>query len=387
MWPVSARFAEALKSPVHDIRIRMVVLDTDYHPVEGGTFHDLAYTADATGLLVDGSVDLDITRGTRRTFNITLLNPNGEWSPGSNWEGMFYVNRLIRLYRGVQFSETENEMVPIGTFMIDHADVINERNMSLVNLSGSDLWKKLAKSEAERTHSYAAGTSLRSVIANIASRSGVTKTKLSSFPERTTDEKDLNKKLVIEQGDNYGEVLLKLAKDYGFEIYFDPMGYLTTDDLTDSESAVWTFDTTSDPGMLLTAKATYNDDKLFNYVLVIGTGNKDAVVTAIAKDTDPYSPTNLTRLGRRVLKHETDNISTQAAATKAAKRLFQRNMLVAEDIDLEAICNPALEGNDIIRVFENDFTKLNRNYRIRGLTIPLASSRQNIRVGRNISLG
>jgi hypothetical protein len=137
---------------------------------------------------------------------------------------------------------------------------------------------------------------------------------------------------------------------------------------------------------MLSVRATYKDDNLYNSVLVIGTGGKDPVI-ATKKDTDPTSVTNIDRIGERVLKYETDDISTQDAANESARTLFYKNILLTEDIALDAICNPALDGNDVIAVREGEFAKLNGRYRVRGLTVPLASTRQTLRLLRNINLG
>jgi hypothetical protein len=171
VYAVSSSFLAALKDPVHTFRSKMVVLDTNFNPVY--EFLDSGVKSnDATKTMTDGSVDVDVTRLTRRTFNASVLNPDSIWSPRSDWGGLFYVNRLIRLYRGIDFGSA-TEMVPVGTFMIDNADVAVERNMSMVVLSGSDLWKKLSKSMFPKAKTWAAGTSINTVIDAIADAAGI----------------------------------------------------------------------------------------------------------------------------------------------------------------------------------------------------------------------
>lgn len=362
----------------------MQVLDTDFRVIK--EFTDEGDRLSETNFLVDGSVDLDISRGTRRTFTATLLNPDGEFSPDSAWAGTFYVNRLIRLYRGIAYTSGQSEVVPIGTFMIDHADTVAERNMSMVVLSGSDLWKKVGKSVFPNSKSWASGTPLITVFKDIASAAGVTQFVDDLSDDRTGDSANLNKKFTVEQGDNRGEWMTTLATAYGVDVYFDQLGRMVIADFRSPEDTrtVWTFDPTVNR-MTLTVKSTYQDDNLYNHVLVIGTGGKTPVVSQL-KDTKTTSVTNINRIGDRVYKYETDSISTQEAADRAAKRLFYKNVLVNEDISLDAICNPALDGNDIVTVRESEFTKLDDRYRIKRLTVPLASSRQEIGLGRAISL-
>lgn len=234
MYTVTEAFLQELQKPVQQFRVKMEVLDTDFSPVDGGTFYDSGYSADSTRILVDGSVDVDVTRQARRTFTATVLNKSGEWSPNAEWSGTFYVDRLIRLWRGVVFpagaDETE-ELVPIGTFFIDNADVVVERNMSIVVLSGTDLWKKFNKHQFTAPYKWISGTALNTVIQDIATQCGISNILLDSLSARTASEKTLNQKIAVEIGDTANGVLSQLALSYGLDIYFDPMGVLVSQDM------------------------------------------------------------------------------------------------------------------------------------------------------------
>lgn len=245
MYVVSDAFIEELRQPVIRHRVKMDVLDVDGSPVSGGTFNDTGYSSDATSNLVDGSVDVDVTRPNRRSFTATLMNSFGEWSPSSDWSGLFYVNREIQLYRGVVFEDGESELVPVGRFLIDHADVIVERHMSTVALSGTDRWKKIAKSLAARTKSWASGTGINTVFNDILDTCGIDSGDINLDPltPRLTGAKTLNQKLIIELGDSHGDLMWKLANDYGLDMYFDPLGVFTTQDMQNpaDQDVVYTF--------------------------------------------------------------------------------------------------------------------------------------------------
>lgn len=384
MYTISGAFIAALQSSGHSFRVRMDVLDTNFNIV--AQFHDIGSGEAAEDILVDGNVDVDVTRMTRRTFTASVLNPDGVWSPGSDWGGTFYVNRLVRLWRGINFGSSD-EVVPLGTFFIDAADVIVERSMSMVTLSGSDLWKKFSKSAFPNNRSWAAGTTLNTVISQIADASGVTRLNLDPLASRVTADKQLAKKFVVERGDNRGEALAKLCADHGIDVYFDPLGRLTTQDFRTpgDQAVVYTYDP-EDNNNLITVKASFTDDNLYNAVLVVGTADKDNTVTFRVRDTDPTSVTSVDRIGERVFIHESDSIGTVAVAERVAERLFYQKVLVNEDITLETLCNPAFEGNDVIKVREMDFAGLNSNFRIKAFTVPMSTSRQSIRLLREIKL-
>lgn len=138
--------------------------------------------------------------------------------------------------------------------------------------------------------------------------------------------------------------------------------------------------------IVLSIRGSFNDEDLYNHALVTGTGNKANIVYGEASDTDPDSPTRIDAIGDRVITLESDQITTQKTANKAALKLFLENCLISEDIDMEAICNPALEGNDVIGIEELTFSQLQRNFRIQSFTVPLSSSRQNLKLARVINL-
>lgn len=384
MYNISGAFIAALQSSGHTFRVRMDVLDTDFNTV--AQFHDIGSGTAAEDILVDGNIDVDVTRLTRRTFSASVLNPDGVWSPGSDWGGTFYVNRLVRFWRGIDFGDS-SELVPLGTFFIDSADVIVERNMSMVTLAGSDLWKKFAKSAFPQNRSWAAGTSINTVISAMASAAGITMTNLDPLSDRVTADTQLAKVFSVEQGDNRGEALGKLCADNGIDVYFDPLGRLTTQDFRTpgDQATVYTYDP-EDNNNLITIKSSFSDDNLYNAVLVVGTADKDNPVTFRVRDTDPTSVTSVARIGERVFVYETDNISSVTVAEKTAEKLFYKHVLINEDITLETLCNPAYEGNDVILVREMDFSGLSSRFRIKAFTVPLSTTRQSIRLLREVKL-
>jgi hypothetical protein len=384
MYTISPAFIAALKGPGHTIRVHMDVLDPNFNIVT--QFRDTGAGTDATDILIDGNVDADTTRLTRRTFTANVLNPGGIWSPLSNNAGTFYVNRLVRFYRGIDFGGTE-ELVPVGTFLLDSPTVDVERGMSVVTLSGSDLWKKYGKSNFSQPYVWPIGTPLNTVIADTAVQSGITMTNLDPLSSRLTADTVLGKAFAVERGDNRGEAISKLCADFGVDIYFDTLGRLTTSDFQTpgSKAVVWTYDP-EDNNNLITVKAAYTDDNLYNAVLVVGTLNKDNIVTYRVRDTDPTSPTSVDAIGERLLIFETETVGAVSLAEAVALRLFYQNVLVNEDITLETICNPAFEGNDVIRARESEFSQIDNDYRIKAFTVPLSTSRQTIRLLREIRL-
>lgn len=391
MWNIDQAFRQELRKPTHQIASKAMLLDAAYREIPDGTFFTPG-ADDFQDYIVDGSIDVDKSRGTRRTATLTILNTNGNFTPdgGDNdYDGKFYINRFVRLFRGVVLAGGTAAYAPIGTFMIDTIDTVVERNLSLMNLTLSDPWKKLQKSLVTRTQTFAISTPINSVIHTLASQAGADyplAPNLDPLSGRAAGTIDLNGKLTIERGESRGDVIKMIANKFGVDIYFNQEGRLVSQDRKAPKDAseVWHFYSSSDmTGMLVSVTRTLSDDNLYNHVFVIGLGDEAKPVVFERKNTTPGSPTNIARIGDRVRILEDQRWKTQAQVTAAGEKLWDRAYNIFEDVTIDTICNPALEADDVIRITEAN-SKLNGTYRINQLNVPLTTSKQTIQVTRNL---
>jgi hypothetical protein len=390
MQDISAGFEQALRQQ-HQYATAVSLLDTDFNEVEGDTIFSKSDTNDITNFIADGSVDVDFDRGTRRTAELSLLNPSDEFTPATEnfksegpWVGKIYLNRVVRIYRGL-FVSGVPEYVPVGTFMIDKANVIYQSNMSLVNLTMSDLWKKLTKSYADRAYNFAKNTHYNDIIGTLVNDAGAAYPKRPNIdPLTDRDEADtkIPEILTLEDGASRGDFLKELVTTWDIDMYFDPWGRFTTQDRKSGKDkrSVWHFYTSEDQtGMLISIDREFSDDNLYNHVIV--NGKDDKVSTRKEKsDTDPNSKTNIALIGDRVWKIADDKIKTANQAQKALDRAWAIRFQLGEVVQCQTICNPALEVDDVITITDLDHVKIDGRYRLRRFTVPLVSSLQDIQV-------
>lgn len=389
-WPFSQ---ELMKDHTPVVKIEFLYPGTyavDDWIVSGGT------RGEVTNVVTDGNVDLDITRGTRRTAEITLLNPTAEFTPSTGnfspegaWVGKIYLNRLVRIWRGVEV-EGQAMMVPVGTFMVDTAEVIAEENMSLVNLTMSDQWKRLTKSAMGHNKKYPKGTPYNTIISDIISfvglpTSGPLAPWLDPLHNRPAADKTINRAIKLKRGDNRGKILKELTWSWGIDAFFNVWGRFKTYDRfkMSQKQTVWWFasrpiDAYGRHGGLISLTRSFNDDNLYNHVVVVGTGNKKKLFKRGRVDDNPWSKTRRAVLGDRVYYKETDKLHTQAQVDRALERIWKRRNQLGESIRAEVICNPALDVDDVIRIREDKFVKVDGRYRIDRMNIPLVTSRQEI---------
>jgi len=349
-----------------------------------------------TNLISDGNIDVDVERGTRRTAELTILNPSAEFTPATAdfdpegpWVGLLYLNRLVRIWRGVKVGDIEM-FSPTGTLMVDTSEVIVESNMCMVNLTMSDFWKKLTKSYLGNNMKYDEDTAYNVIITDFLNAAGIPLTGkyravLDHMPDRDADEKRIKHPLKLNRGDSRGDKLKELAKHWGLDVYFDPLGVFRTEDRRRAKDkvSVWTFssseiDSSGRNGGLISLTRTFNDDNLYNHVVIIGTGDEKNVVKATKADNKPHSKTNIDTIGDRVYLLETDGISKQAEADRALKNAWEKRFQLSETLTCETICNPCLEGDDVITIEERKFAKVDGRYRLRRFNVPLVTSRQTV---------
>lgn len=385
MWTMSSQFRSKLTGAVQEVRAKIEIMDTDFKPVRvlGGVGPDRS--------LIDATVDVDVTRGTRRTLVMSLLNADAEFSPTSDWGGLFYVNRLIRVYRGLVIGgvpgDEEIEYIPVGTFMVDKTETLVERGMSTVILAGSDLWKKFTKAQFYQPVSFATGTPINDVISYLASYAGVTKMSLDPLSSRTTASKNIQTIKAFEVGDTTGDALKKIATDHGLDIFFNPLGVLISEDVRSptDRAIVWRFNQEADEIAYLIRYVT-DDDRLYNAVAVVGTGNEAQIYRKVIRNLDPASPINVNRIGLRLYRHESGILATQEAVDKSAETLFHRHSLLSQRVAMEAITNPAIEGNDVVEIVEPVYTGLATRFRIESFSVPMFTSKQKIGMSRVVNL-
>lgn len=392
MWNINQAFRQELRNPNHQIAAKAQLLDTAYREIPDGEFFTPG-ADDFQDFIIDGNIDIDRERGTRRTAELTILNKDGGFTPDASpdYEGKFYVNRVVRLYRGVVLAGGTTVYAPAGTFLIDAIDTIVERNMSTVNLTLSDPWKKFNKALVTKTQSYPVGTHFNTIVTQFAAWTGTDYPLAPALdpltgPERNTNNTTLRSKLTMERGENRGEILKTLAQRFGVDLYFNVEGRLVSHDRKDPKDAqeVWHFYSSQKlDGMLLSVRRTLSDDNLYNHVFVIGLGNEKLPVIYERKNTDNSSLVSVDRIGDRVNILESQTWKTVDQVTAAGQQLWGKQFNLFEDIAIDTICNPALEADDVIRITE-PLSKLGALYRIIQMNVPLTTSKQTIHVARNI---
>lgn len=416
MWKISDVFKDTLRGE-HQQAVRITFLNAFMQQVSELGQIDSCFclddSRDVTDFVSDGNVDIDVDRIIRRTAGLTILNPSGRFTPrrskdidtdddgdpNSTLVGYVYLNRYVRIERGVHINSKQHLYAPVGTFMIDVAEIISERNMTVVNLTLSDLGKKLVKSVFTESKTYE-NDFYYDIIESIVKQAGIKESEIERIDKlegRKVDEKKFKGKLKFEQGESRGERLKELCDKWDIDIYFNPMGKLVTEDRRSDKDKVpqWHFSTVpgNGDGMTVTITRSLSDDNLFNHLIVVGSKDEKNLIVRERINDNKNSKTSVQRIGDRAKYIETDKIGDVDGVMKLLNRQWERRLSFEETLSLTTICMPALEGNDVITVYDPKtriYDKKNNNkgkrYRIKRFNVPLVTSKQDIELVDTVSM-
>lgn len=290
-----------------------------------------------------GNVSVDESRAERRTLELTLSTDQGGLYISPEDDGLWY-DKIIKPYRGVILSDDTTVEWQLGEFMIDR--LAQPRFPMEMSITGRDYTKKCMKSKFEFATSFGSGM-VETTIKDIALNAGITK---FIFPAPS---KPIQRDFLFEKGTERWKAMNDLAQAYGYELFFDRNGYLVLREIVDSTTATEAWRFKSGPGGNLSDwdKST-SDDRLYNHIFVSGKGPDDELVWGEATNTEPSSPTRISRIGDRLFQFHSDFINTNEQAQETADKFLLVHALQTWELGIMSLVYPFLEGGEIA-VFEN----------------------------------
>lgn len=367
MYPVSDAFLSAVR------RSHIAVTKVDIYDVANGKLI-------ATPQVVGGEVTIDNRRAVRRQCTVELVDNDGSWVPVNPKSSTLLVfNREMRVYRGIQFADGTQELVPLGVFSITDVDIEDGKTGVRISVTGSD--RSLVVMEAKFTdHSFwiASGTAKEDAIYNIL------KSRYPSivcqFPQ-TGQVTGLLYPTLDKSSDPWKEASA-IASSAGMDLYFDEKGTCRMRPIPGGAvlDGVWVPSAT-----LGRAVATYADgaDAVFtslsrklsrqdsyNGVIYTGEGtNLTLGVIGTAWDDDPSSPTYRKTYGEKPKYMSSPTVLTSAEALIAAKAELLKVIGASETVKWSQIVNPSHDAYDVVKVTRSA-SGIDSSFVIDTITIP-----------------
>ena len=387
----------ALLAGVREVKMRVTALDANLNKISDD--------ADITDDTVEGTVYVDADRATRRTCQLRIIDTNGKYTPrGASYESygtnsFFYWDKTFKVEYGLRIGG-QYYYVPLGIFMVDRVEVVAERGAAVINIDGSDLWKKITFSEWTASETIAHTQTINYTINKILTDAYPT-AKIIVDPLTSRASNLLGIPFYATIGDNRGERLLSLLEEWSIDIFVDRNGNFVTRDKTQAPYTGSTsgpdFEfTAGENAVMLGVVKSQSGDTIKNHILVYNDKPSTSARFAEAFDgngsstsskyyTNSGSPTSIENLGDRVMIVKAQTLASTEACLARAKDELAKNIFIEEEIRLPAIVNPLFDAYDTISIVETN-SMIQDSYQLKAFDVPMQGSRQEMVVKKTRAL-
>lgn len=369
MYPVSDRFLSSVRKS-HISKIKVEIYDT-----ANGT---ILSTASPIG----GDVTIDSRRSVRRQCSLEFVDATGALVPTNNRSSVLLpYNREVKIYRGVQFQDGTEELVPLGVFQLTTVEVTDTPQGVRIAVQGSDRSLRVAKAKWTNHNFYIdEGTAKETAIAQILK---------DRYPNVKTDFPATGQVTsliypTLDQSSDPWKEALKIAESAGMDLYFDENGTARMRPIPDPDLGKALIEYTDGEDSVLTQLGrNLSSDESYNHVIYTGEGtNLTLGVIGEAFDNNPSSPTYVTTYGSVPLFKSSPNILTVAEAEEAARAELKKVIGASEKITWDQIVNPAHDVYDLVKVVRSP-SGVDATLMLDAITIPLAASSTMNAIGRS----
>ncbi|MFD7101938.1 DUF5047 domain-containing protein [Streptomyces celluloflavus] len=334
MYPVSARFLAAIAES-HQLATVVQLFRTD------GAVTTLPHTG--------GSVTVDRTADCRRTCTVEIADPT--LIPRIPAAALGVYGALLRISRGVRYSDGQVETVPLGVFRLD--EISGDPDTGPVTLAGKSLEVAVgddAFTVPTRVTGTAVGAVTTLIQATLPSATILNRAADAPIGPRSWD-----------VGHDRWAAVAECAAAIGAEVYADPDGNFVVSQLPDilTTTPVWTI-AAGLGGAYIEAARGMSANGVYNGVHASGENTEAGTppVSALVVDSDPTSPTYWGGpYGRRPYFYSSSTLTSVNACTQAAGLLLRQMAAPIATASITSLANPALEPGDTIRVVYPDGSK------------------------------
>lgn len=323
--------------------------------------------------VVSGNVNVDARSAVRRSVSITVVTDrlDNTLVPDDAFADLAPFGNELRVYRGAVLSSGVEEYVPLGVFVMTDVAITDRLGGVEIVINGQDRSFKVSSNRWLNAYRVTSGDLSVVLIALLQNRLADIQLAFPSLTGVTVNDLILG----TDTDNDPWKDAVQIAEDAGYDLFFDADGacQLAQFPSLDASVIVATYAENSD------ATITQIDRKLssmntYNGVCFTSESSRTDPIRVEVWDEDPLSPTyRYGKFGQRVLFFSSPVIVTTNAAVAAATSVLNRYLGAQEEVNWEALVNPAHDANDVIYI-SNVGAKINRVIIIDSLDIPLESS-------------
>lgn len=298
----------------------------------------------------------------------TYATLNGDFDNYSALAGVATYGTLTQATVKVE----QDELVPLGVFMITNVDMQQAQGGVTLNVTGQDRSLKISRNRWTQPYVVAKGTNVVTAITQLL------QDRWDDIPTSFASSTDTVNRMVfgLETDNDPWADAQRLANSCGLELYFDGSGTarLEPTRIYDDATADETYVENSE-AVVLDITRNLSVEQTYNGVIVTGEStSEDVIYRGEAWDEDPESPTYRYGPFGQVPKFlSLPAISSEGIANKTAQAELAKSKGAQEAIEWTQLTDPSIEAGDVIAL-KNTGTKVDRLLVIDRLQIPLRAS-------------
>ena len=369
MYPVSDAFLSSVRKS-HISHVKIEIYDMANNEII------------STAQPISGEVTIDSRRDIRRQCSIEFIDKDGTLVPTNNRSAVLLpYNREIKIYRGVQFGDGTEELVPLGVFILTTVEVTDTPEGVKITVQGSDRSLRVIRAKFTSHDFYIAdATAKETAIKNILQDRFPAVQTIFPVTNQVTD-------IIyptIDQSSNPWKECLKIAESAGMDLYFDENGTARMRPIPDPDSGLplVTYEDNAE-SVLTSLSRSLSSDESFNHVIFTGEGTNLSIgVLGEAKDLNPASPTYIETYGSVPLFKSSPFILTVGEANEAAIAELRKVIGALEKISWEQVVNPAHDVYDLVKITRTP-SGVDATLMLDSITIPLSPQNTMNAIGRS----
>lgn len=337
--------------------------------------HQLAVTAtviDTNGNetpvdIIDGTVTLDQTAAVRGRCDLTLVDDGTlDLVPDTATSLLVPYGNEIRVSRGITYPDGTSELVSLGLFRIQDAQVDDTPAGLQIRIAGLDRAQRVIDARFEEPYQVAAGTNYGTAITDVLE---------AIWPDIETDFTTTaltTPSLIAQEGDDRWQFAQDMATAISMRLYFDGDGVCVLRPDAQGDPVASLAEGTS--GVLLSAGRRWTREGTFNRVIATGENTGEtAPARGVATDDNPLSPTYyFGPFGRVPRFYSSPFLTTDAQAAAAALTVLNKELGTTEQVNFGTLVLPHFEPGDVVTITRAR-AAIDEDHVLDTLTIPLTA--------------
>ena len=318
-----------------------------------------------------GSVSADASSTVRRTCNVTLFQQReaNNLVPNTGFDYLTPYGNELRLFRGIKFADGTVEYVPLGVFEIIDVSISDTNDGIEIDITGLDRSVIISRNKLIDAYTLTTGTLESSITNLLQNRYADVQT---NFP--TTN---ISVEQVVIGTDNARDAwksAVELCSLVGYDLYFDVFGVAIMRQFPSIDGAVVVATYIEGEGTTITSlDRSISSRETYNGIIYTAQGSRFSPIQVQVWDEDTTSPTyRYGVFGSSPKFIDSQLVSTETDAIKAATSLLNRYIGAQETINWESMVDPTLEPNDVVYI-KTVGSKVDRLVIIDSIEIPLGA--------------